>query len=97
MDEEKLIERAARGDAQAFNELMSGQERRMYAVALRMFGTKEDAEDCMQEAMLRIYRSLDTFKAQSSFSTWVYRVTMNTCLAELRRRKNRSSASAISS
>lgn len=93
MDEEKLIRRATRGDAQAFNELMSGQERRMYAVALRMFGSKEDAEDCMQEAMLRIFRSLSSFKAQSSFSTWVYRVTMNTCLDELRRRRNKPSTS----
>ena len=93
MDEEMLIRRAARGDAQAFNELMAAQERRMYAVALRMFGAKEDAEDCMQEAMLRIYRAIGSFKAQSSFSTWVYRVTMNTCLDELRRRKNRPNTS----
>ena len=93
MDEGKLIKRAARGDAQAFNELMSGQERRMYAVALRMFGAKEDAEDCMQEAMIRIYRSIASFKGQSSFSTWVYRITMNTCLDELRRRKSRPNTS----
>ncbi|MBR1559220.1 MAG: sigma-70 family RNA polymerase sigma factor [Clostridia bacterium] len=93
MDEERLIERAVRGDARAFNELMSSQERRMYAVALRMFGNKEDAEDCMQDAMLRIYRAIGTFKAQSSFSTWVYRITMNTCLDELRRRKNRPNTS----
>lgn len=93
MDEEKLIRLAARGDAQAFNTLMASQERRMYAVALRMFGTKEDAEDCMQEAMLRVYRAIGGFKAQSSFSTWVYRITMNTCLDELRRRKNRPNTS----
>ena len=93
MDEARLIERATRGDAQAFNELMGAHERRMYAVAFRMCGTKEDAEDCLQEAMLRIYRSISTFKAQSSFGTWVYRITMNTCLDELRRRKNRPSTS----
>lgn len=93
MEEERLIERAARGDAQAFNDLMSAQERRMYAVALRMFANREDAEDCMQEAMIRIYRAIGTFKAQSSFATWVYRITMNTCLDELRRRKNKASTS----
>ena len=93
MDEAKLIARAAGGDARAFNELMAQHERRMYAVALRMCGTKEDAEDCLQEAMLRIYRAIGGFKAQSSFATWVYRITMNTCLDELRRRKNRPSAS----
>lgn len=93
MDERALIERAIRGDARAFNELMSGQERRMYAVAMRMFGNKEDAEDCLQDAMLRIYRAISGFKFQSSFSTWVYRVTMNTCLDELRRRKSRPNTS----
>lgn len=93
MDETRLIELAGRGDAQAFNELMSSQERRMYAVALRMFGNREDAEDCMQDAMIRIFRAIGTFKAQSSFSTWVYRITMNTCLDELRRRKNKPSTS----
>ena len=93
MDEERLIQKAIRGDARAFNELMSAHERRMFAVAMRMFGNREDAEDCLQDAMIRIYRSIGTFKFQSSFSTWIYRVTMNTCLDELRRRKNRSSAS----
>ena len=93
MDEAKLIERASQGDAQAFNELLAEHERRMYAVALRMCGTKEDAEDCLQEAMLRIYRAIGGFKGQSSFGTWVYRITMNTCLDELRRRKSRPGTS----
>lgn len=93
MDEKKLIERAIRGDACAFNELMSAHERRMYAVAMRMFGNREDAEDCLQDAMIRIYRAISGFKFQSSFATWVYRVTMNTCLDELRKRKNRQSTS----
>lgn len=93
MDEKQLIERAIRGDAHAFNELMSAQERRMFAVAMRMFGNREDAEDCLQDAMIRIYRAISGFKFQSSFSTWVYRVTMNTCLDELRRRKNRPNTS----
>lgn len=65
----------------------------MYAVALRMCGNREDAQDCSQEAMLRIYRALSNFKGQSSFATWVYRITMNTCLDELRRRKVRSASS----
>ena len=80
MDEKTLIERAAKGDGQAFSELMAAQEGRMYAVALRMCGHREDAQDCLQEAMLRIYRSISSFKGQSSFATWVYRITMNTCL-----------------
>lgn len=93
MNEEKLISRAAKGDAAAFNELLGAHEQRMYAVCLRMCGNHEDAQDCLQEAMLRVYRSISGFKGQSSFSTWVYRVAMNTCLDELRRRRNKPASS----
>ena len=88
-----LIKQAIRGDAYAFEQLMRRHEGRMYSVAIRMCGNREDAQDCVQDAMLRIYRALDRFKGQSSFSTWVYRITMNTCLDELRRRKVRASTS----
>ena len=91
--ERTLISRAARGDGQAFEQLMSSQENRMYAVALRMCSNREDAQDCVQEAMIRVYKSMSTFKGQSSFSTWVYRITMNSCLDELRRHKSRSAVS----
>lgn len=93
LDERKLIERASGGDSAAFNHLMETHERRMYAVALRMCGNREDAQDCLQDAMLRVYRALNGFKGQSTFSTWVYRITMNTCLDELRRKKNKQNAS----
>ena len=93
MEESKLIQRASGGDVAAFNALMGDHERRMYAVALRICGNPEDAQDCLQEAMLRVYRAISGFKAQSSFSTWVYRITMNTCLDELRKRKNRPNTS----
>ena len=93
MDEKALIERAAKGDGEAFSQLMAAQEGRMYAVALRMCGHREDAQDCLQEAMLRIFRSISGFKGQSSFATWVYRITMNTCLDELRKKRNRTSTS----
>lgn len=93
MNEERLINRAAKGDASAFNELLGLHEKRMYAVCLRMCMNQEDAQDCLQEAMLRIYRSIAGFKGQSSFATWVYRVTMNTCLDELRKKKNKQTTS----
>ena len=92
-DENLLIERASGGDPEAFNQLLGMHERRMYAVALRMCANPEDAQDCLQEAMIRIYRAIADFKFQSTFSTWVYRITMNTCLDELRRRKSRPSTS----
>ena len=61
-NEQKLIERASGGDPSAFNQLMAMHEKRMYAVALRMFANREDAQDCLQEAMLRIYRAIGGFK-----------------------------------
>lgn len=93
IDERELIEKAGRGDAYAFEQLISAHENKMYAVALRMCGNREDAQDCLQEAMLRVYRAMSGFKGQSSFSTWVYRITMNSCLDELRRRKSRTATS----
>ena len=93
LDEHELIQKAGRGDAYAFEQLMAAHENKMYAVALRMCGNREDAQDCLQEAMVRVYRALSGFKGQSSFSTWVYRITMNSCLDELRRRKNRMTSS----
>ena len=91
--EQQLIDAAIAGDSYAFEQLVQPLEGRIYAVALRMCQNREDAQDCMQEAMIRIYRALSGFKGQSSFSTWVYRITMNTCLDELRRRKARKSTS----
>ena len=88
-----LIKQAIRGDAYAFEQLMRRHESRMYSVAIRMCGNREDAQDCVQEAMIRIYRSISGFKGQSAFSTWVYRVTMNTCLDELRRAKRKKASS----
>lgn len=92
-EEQRLIDAAIAGDSAAFESLISPLEGRIYAVALRMCGNREDAQDCMQEAMIRIYRALNTFKGQSSLSTWAHRITMNTCLDELRRRKSRASTS----
>ena len=92
-DEKKLIERAAAGHADAFNELMARHEQQMYAVALRMCARREDAQDCLQEAMLRVYRAIGSFKGQSSFATWLYRITMNTCLDEFRKKKDKQNTS----
>ena len=92
-DEKQLIERASRGEADAFNALLGAHEKQMYAVALRMCQNRDDAQDCLQEAMIRVFRAISGFKGQSSFSTWLYRITMNTCLDELRRRKNRPNTS----
>ena len=92
-DDDRLVDQALNGDSRAFEILMEKHESKMYAVALRMCKNREDAQDCLQDAMLRIYKALPTFKGQSSFSTWAYRITMNTCLDDLRRKKVRQAQS----
>ena len=92
-DDDRLVDLAIDGDMRAFELLMEKHESKMYAVALRMCKNREDAQDCLQDAMLRIYKALPSFKGQSSFSTWAYRITMNTCLDDLRRKKVRQAQS----
>ncbi|MDR3085813.1 MAG: sigma-70 family RNA polymerase sigma factor [Christensenellaceae bacterium] len=89
LSELDLLRRAAAGDGQAFAELMEERQHAIYALALRMMGSRDDASDMAQEALLRIYRNLGSFRAEANFSTWVYRVTANVCLDELRRRARR--------
>ncbi len=82
-----LVHKAQKGDVEAFEELICAYEHRIYNIAYKMMGNPEDAMDVAQEALLKIYKSLKKFKNQSTFSTWVYRVAMNTCLDELRKKK----------
>ncbi len=94
MDHEKeLLRRAAQGDASAFSELLGAHEQKMYAVCYRMCSNEYDAQDCLQEAMLRAYKALPRFKGESAFATWLYRIAMNTCLDALRRKKSQASTS----
>ncbi len=88
-----LLRRAAAGDSAAFEALVMPHERMMYALALRLCREPEDAKDCLQEAMLRIYRSLGAFRGDSSLSTWIYRIVNNVCLDSHRRKKVRAAES----
>lgn len=92
-DERKLIRQAKAGDKDAFSTLLLAHEARMYNIAYRMMGNSEDAMDMVQEAMIKVYRSLGRFEGTAQLSTWLYRVTTNTCLDELRRRKLRKNVS----
>lgn len=93
LDDAMLIRRAQKGDAQAFEDLMAPHERKLYALCLRMLGNRDDALDCAQEAMLRIWRAIGTYRRQASFTTWSFRIATNACLDLLRRQKSRPSVS----
>jgi RNA polymerase sigma-70 factor (ECF subfamily) len=83
-----LVRRAQRGDEQAFAALFQGHKKRVYSVCLLMTKDIAEAEDLTQEAFLQVFRSVGSFRGDSAFSTWLYRVAVNTVLMKLRRRKS---------
>ncbi|MCQ1528501.1 RNA polymerase sigma factor [Lutispora saccharofermentans] len=86
--ERLLVDKSKKGDLDAFEELISAYEKKAYNIAYRMMGNEEDAKDMAQEAFIKIYKSIQNFREESSFSTWLYRIVTNVCLDELRKRKN---------
>src|SRR5262249_57022778 len=87
-DEEKLlIEQAQGGDREAFEELIRRHDRDILRLAFHMLGNREEAREVFQETFLKAYRSLNRFRFQSSFYTWVYRIATNVSLDHLRKRQ----------
>lgn len=85
----RLLERCRQGDPHAFESLFRKHQTYVYNVSLGILCNSEDAADITQETFLRLHRNLDSFRGDSSFSTWLYRVAVNLSITELRRR-NRS-------
>src|SRR6202035_2923336 len=81
-----LVERAQRGDEQAFAALYQLHNKRVYSVCLRMTKDVAEAEDLAQEAFIQVFRNLNSFRGNSAFATWLYRVAVNTVLMKLRRK-----------
>ena len=93
LQERDLIRKAKQGDMLAFEELILKHEKIVYNLALRMMNHSEDAMDISQEVFLKAYRSLSNFDERSAFSTWLYRITHNTCIDEIRKRKGKQTYS----
>lgn len=88
--EEDLITRSQNGDIDAFEELVAKYERKVYAIAYRFMGNPEDASDLTQEAFLKAYQSIKSFRQEASFSTWICRIVSNVCRDQLRKNKRQS-------
>jgi len=83
----ELIGRFLDGDKGAFDTLMSAHEQRVFAICLRTLGDRQAALDATQETFITVFRKADRYNATAAFSTWLYRVTVNTCYDYLRRQK----------
>ena len=87
-----LVDRYLSGDVSAFNELMDAHEDLVFAICLRMLRDREQALDATQETFLTVFRKADRYQAKAAFSTWLYRVAVNTCYDQMRRAKRRQAA-----
>jgi RNA polymerase sigma-70 factor (ECF subfamily) len=85
-DDLTLVTRVRQGDQRAFRLLVERYQRKVFSVALGMLKDKEEAMDVSQEAFVKVYKYLDHFKGDSSFYTWLYRITVNICIDVLRKR-----------
>ena len=81
--DEELVERAKQEDRAAFEVLVNRHKRMVFNIAWRMLGSRQDAEDAAQEAFLRAFRSVSTFRGEAKFSSWLYQIAVNVCLGTL--------------
>lgn len=91
--EAAIVRKVLGGDANAFEKLVLEYEKNVYNIALRMTGNSEDAADMTQEAFIKAYNSLQSFRGDSKFSVWLYRIVSNVCLDFLRSKNRRPTVS----
>ncbi len=95
MDESALIRAAQDGDQDAFERLVRNYDQAVLRLAMNLLRSPEDAYDIYQEAFLRVYRNIHSFRFDCSFHTWLYRIVTNLCLDHLRKKKVRKTESAV--
>jgi len=95
LDEAGLIRAAQKGDQDAFERLVRAYDHSVLRIAMNLLRSPEEARDVYQEAFLKVYRNLQSFRFDCSFHTWLYRIVTNICLDHLRRRKVRKEEPTI--
>jgi len=81
------IQRIKSGDIRAFEAVVAKYQKMVFTIVLKIVDNREDAEDITQEIFVKVFKSLEQFKEESEFSTWLYRIAYNTTISELRKRK----------
>jgi RNA polymerase sigma-70 factor (ECF subfamily) len=95
IEDAELIREAQSGSRTAFDTLVRRYDQSVLRLALHLTGSEQDAQDIYQEAFLKAYRHLGSFRFECSFYTWIYRIVTNLCLDQMRRKKTRREESAI--
>jgi RNA polymerase sigma-70 factor (ECF subfamily) len=95
MNDSDLIRAAQRGDRAAFESLVRQYDQAVLRLAYHLIGSEADAQDIYQEAFLKAYRHIGSFRFECSFYTWVYRIVTNLCLDQLRKRQTRKEESTV--
>ncbi|MFJ4271777.1 RNA polymerase sigma factor SigM [Streptomyces coelicoflavus] len=92
ISDQDLLARHVQGDPEAFGELVRRHRDRLWAVALRTLGDREEAADAVQDALVSAYRAAHTFRGQAAVTTWLHRITVNACLDRARKAASRKTA-----
>ncbi len=95
MDEQKLISLAQNGDQSAFEQLLDRYQKTVYHQAFRLLNDPEDAADVTQEVFIKVWKHLPSFRGESGFATWLYRLTDNAAIDLIRREKKRQGDSSL--
>jgi RNA polymerase sigma-70 factor (ECF subfamily) len=85
VDDSELVDRAQNGDRDAFQELVERYQQKVYSICYSKLKDEQDSQDVSQDVFIKVYRYLDNFNKNSSFYTWLYRITVNTCIDFLRK------------
>lgn len=88
INEKELIKRAKNGEKSAFEEIIGLYEKKVFSTIYYMVKNEHEVEDIAQEVFVKIYKNLKNFKEESSLYTWIYRITINVCIDEIKKKKN---------
>lgn len=80
------IERIKQGDHEAFSWIVDKYKDLVYTLCIKMLSSEEDAEEAAQDVFVKVYKSINSFRGNSKFSTWIYRITYNQCISYIRKK-----------